>query len=346
MAAAQREVALVVVELAAFRPLHFVVAGLALNAQRALVLVVLLVAIVARVARLFAVDVGRAVAGIALDLAVLAAQRVLGVAVVAEGDAGPVLGGVAALALFAVARLVLVFLLVAADAGAGCFVVDLALVAGVALDVDVLAGQRVLGLVVVELGLFPALFDVAIGAGIAQGALVLVVLLVAAQAFVRRLAELLADRMAALALQADVLALEHVVGLPVVEGLAVELGDLHVTPAVIGVTTAASGGLVPAVQAGLVAHVHADVLVAGHAQTVLPGAIEAHVAFAAFGFGFDVALDQRAWRQRRLDGLRPGRRRQARQQQHQAGHAEPKAGPHRLAPGAGGEWPLQGRTSG
>ena len=184
--AGEREISLVVIKLGRLFPVALGVALGAVGAQGFLVLVVFLVAVVAACGELVFVDPTGGVAGIALGALVFAQQVVLGVTVVVEGDRLPALRVVALLALLAVVTLVLVFLLVAGVAIVGRVLVLGVLVAILALHVHMLAFEREVGLVVVNLGFFPIGLGVAISALVSQRTLVGVVLLVTCNALAVR----------------------------------------------------------------------------------------------------------------------------------------------------------------
>src|SRR5689334_9516266 len=214
MPAEQRKVGARVVE-AGLLPGLLDVAAVAFRSELPFVLVVLLVAGDARALQLVAIQVAR-MAAVAFHLPVLAAQRILGLRVVVERDLRPRLGGVAGLAFLPEAALVLVVLLVAADARHRRFLEDVALVAGLAFHRGVLAEQREARLRVIEARLLPARLVVAVGARGAERPFVLVVLLVAGDAGALQLVAVEIARVAALALDLLVLAAQRVLGLRVV----------------------------------------------------------------------------------------------------------------------------------
>ncbi|MBK7471988.1 MAG: hypothetical protein IPI73_16640 [Betaproteobacteria bacterium] len=206
--------------------------------------------------------------------------------------------------------MLLVVLLVAADAGRRRIVVEVVLVAVLAGDVYVLEAQRETCLAVVEASLLPRRLGVAIGALNAERFLVLVVLAVAVVAGSRRAAELLARGVAGLALDARVRPGEQEVRLRVVERPFVEARDLHVASLVIGVTGAAWLRLRAAMESLLRADVTGDILVAVQAQLVLRRLVELHMAVPALLLVLRMARDDLARHQHALDGLRAGGRSQ------------------------------------
>jgi hypothetical protein len=136
----------------------------------------------------------------------------------------------------------------------------------------------------------------------AQRAFVLVILLVAGIAVLRRFTVLLASHVALVTGDFLVLALEGVVSLVVVvELLLVELGAFQVTTFVFGVAVLAHHGLFQtAVEAGFAPNIHAYRLVTIHAQAVLRLAVKLYVALLAVVLVFGMALHQLS---RRHDGL-------------------------------------------
>ena len=173
-------------------PGSLVVASLALPALLLLVHVVFAVATVTVGLQMLLVDTA-GVTGGALGRLMLEMQGVFGVVVVIEGDRFPALLDVAGLAFLtelAFVALFVVVLLMAGVAGLRRVLVVLILVAGLALHVEVLAQQRVVGLAVIEAKFLPGPFDVTVGTLLAQPPLVDVVLAMTAIAGVRRIAVL------------------------------------------------------------------------------------------------------------------------------------------------------------
>src|SRR5664279_27578 len=161
----QAEARAVVVEAFDF-PAAFRVAVAARASELALVLVVFRVTRIAVAAELVVIEIA-GVAGVALRERMLRQQRVAGVAVMPEDHvlAFPRRCRVAGGAAFAVARLVLVVLLVTGDAFARrALEAPGVLVAVAALDIAMLAKQRKGRRVVIEAGFAPAAFDVTVGA--------------------------------------------------------------------------------------------------------------------------------------------------------------------------------------
>jgi hypothetical protein len=178
-------------------PVALVVTGLALLAFLTLVLVVLLVTGDALGLGFFPVQES-GVTGLALDLGMLATQRVFRIAVVIEANRRPVFLDVAGLALVAETALVALAVVVLAVAGNALrrrlFPIQETAMAGRAFGEAVFAAQRVFGvLVVVERAHLPVLVGVAGLAFVAEAALValaVVVLAVTGDALRRRTLEL------------------------------------------------------------------------------------------------------------------------------------------------------------
>src|SRR4030066_200070 len=151
--------------------------------------------------------------------------------------------------------------------------------------IAVLASERKVRLAVVEVRVLPVLVGVAVGAGIAQFALVLVVLAVAGDAVGWRFAELLAlgVAVAALHLGRGMTALELEIGELVVEGLFIERRDVHVATLVFCVADAAflflDASMVTLLLDGILGHI----LVAVETQSALRAFFEPHVALLTVG---------------------------------------------------------------
>src|SRR3989344_5447772 len=160
-------------------------------------------------------------AALAFGLDVLATQRVFCVAVMVEACDGPVLFGVAALALGAELAFVFVVFLVTGDASRRCALEFGIGVAVLADDITVFSGQREFRFAVIEKGFLPVAFLVTVGAQGAQTALVFVVLLVARKAVRWRIAEpdLRLVAIAARNFRDRMPALEHAGRAPMVERL-------------------------------------------------------------------------------------------------------------------------------
>lgn len=162
-------------------PILFDVAALALVTKPALVSLLVIVLAMARntsALELVSIEISGMTAR-ALGQAMLAAQRIPGIAIMIEADGLPFTVDVTALALLAEASLVSVFLVilaVAGDAARGRPLEFGVLVAITATDVLVLAGKREAGLAVIEGRVFPARITMAVRAVVAELALVRVVL--------------------------------------------------------------------------------------------------------------------------------------------------------------------------
>ena len=161
-------------------------------------------------------------------------------------------------------------------------------------NLDVFAGQREVGLAVVEPGMLPIGLGMAVGAVWTESAAVFVVLLVAGHAFRRCCAKLLAGRVTVAAgdLGARVPATQREIGLAVIERSSVERRDIHVAPLMLGMTAPAILVAQASVKPAMCLHVAGHVLVAVEAQTGLRGPVEAHVALGAVGVELGVTDDE------------------------------------------------------
>lgn len=166
--AQQGKAALLMVKLGRFFPTAITVATGAVFTQGLLVFVIFCMAGMAILAQLDPVNI----AGMAVDAdgrAVLAAQGILGIAVVVEGACLPQIHTMTGLAFFTekslVALAAVILFFVTADAVARCVLVTdgLVLVTGEALGFCVLARQRKARCAMVKFGLFPVDLGVAIG---------------------------------------------------------------------------------------------------------------------------------------------------------------------------------------
>jgi len=248
------------------------------------------------------------VTGRALGRAMFALEGVLGVAVVIETARLPVAVGVTGFALVAKPALVafaLIILLVAGDAFHRGALERRVAVAVLARDIHVLAGEREMRLAVVETRVLPVFVGMAIGAGIAQLALVLVVLAVAGDTGGRRVAQLLAlgVAVAALHLGHGMSALEREIGEFVVEGLFIERRDVHVPPLVLGVADAAFLFLDASMVTLLLDGVFGHLFVAVETQPALCALLEAHVALLTVALKIGMAFNYLARHDHAFDRL-------------------------------------------
>lgn len=175
MAASKGELSAAMVKLGSL-PVFGAVAVAALLSFLSLVDIVLLVA--GEAVRRRMLEIGVPVAVLALGLNVLAKQRKLGLGVI-ERALLPVALRMAVTAGLPQGTFVLVVFLVTGVAGRGRLLEHGALVAGLALDVAMLAPEREACLAVIESRLCPVALSVAVGTGLGEGALVFVVLAVA-----------------------------------------------------------------------------------------------------------------------------------------------------------------------
>lgn len=238
----------------------------------------------------------------------------------------PALLVVAGFAPGPVAALVRVVLPVTGKAVARRFLVGL-LVAGRALGARMLAHEGKPRLAVVEAGLLPRAFGVALGAAGTELTLVGVVLAVAFDAGARRFAPALARLVAALAIDSGAMrAVEGEVRPAVVEPRLVEGRDLRLPSLVLRVAGPAFLALRlrrAAVIAALRARVRGHVLVAVLAQARLRRLLEALVAAFALHLELRVPLDHLAGHDDRLEHLPVG---QARRGDHGRGEGAPGPG--------------------
>ncbi|MDD2918180.1 hypothetical protein [Rhodoferax sp.] len=198
--------------------------------------------------------------------AVFAAQGVLGVNIMVEAgglprfDAMTGFAFVAKLAFVPLAAVISFF--VTANTRAWCILVIARLVTRIALDVGMFAQQRKTRGAVIKLGFFPVVLAMAISAFDTQRALVFVVFGMACVALSCRLTVLLARHMALGTFQRLVLAIEHKVGLCMVELLFVKVRNLRIPALVVRMASVAGLGFEPAVKTGLRLHVGPHVFVA------------------------------------------------------------------------------------
>src|SRR5512139_1126222 len=246
-------------------------------------------------------------ATVALDLAVLAAQGVLGVDVVVEQDITPGLGVVAGLALLAKTFLVLVILPVAGHAGHRRALEGIVPMAIGTLGLRMLVLEPEAGLVVIKLRLLPVGFRVAIRALRTQLALVCVVLLVAGNAACLRAPVLAAWAMAFAARRLGMLSLQQVIRLPMVEFLFVQNDQASVAALVFGMAFAAQLPFRGAtVKALLLRNIARHILVAVRAQRILPRTLEADMTLVALLFRLGMPLYHLARHQHTFKRISPG----------------------------------------
>ena len=257
VARSERKARLVVVE-GNVLPFTLVMATLAFLAKLSLMFVVLLVASDTELFELH-LAVQRPLfgqmAGVALRIAMFALQRVLGLLIVIEGAGLPVLGGMAGGAFLPIAPLVPFLLIVfpmashtlRLDLQPGVGTTDAALVATLALGILVLVAQWELGVVVIETGVFPAplvVTTLALLAEIASMTFLLIVFLMAGDAFGRQFLRLVEQalfrQVAGIALGLAMLALQGVMGIPVM----IEIDFLPATVVVAGFALGAVTALV------------------------------------------------------------------------------------------------------
>lgn len=171
--------------------------------------------------------------------------------------------------------------------------------------IDMLAGEREFCLAVVEARVLPVLVGVAVGAGITQFALVLVVFAVAGNAIGWCFTILLAldVAVAALHLGNGMAALQHEISELVIELFFIKWSDVHVTPFVIGVALAAFLLYQASVITLLLDGVLGDVLVAVKTQTALRTLFKACMALLAVRLDLGMAFNHLAGHDHALDRI-------------------------------------------
>lgn len=223
-------------------------------------------------------------------------KRIFRVAVMVEQNSLPILVGMAALALRAEPLLVFVVFSMTSDALRGRALEARVAVANGAHDVAVFAGERETRLAVIEAGLLPIRFEVAIGALRTEAAFVLVVLAMTREAIRRSVAKLFPRGMtvAALDLRRRMRPLERKIRETVIEAPRIERRDIHVPPFMLRMARTAFLFLEAAVESLMRLHVARYVLVAIQAQSRLPGLVEAHMALRAVDLEIRMAGDELA----------------------------------------------------
>ena len=179
--------------------------------------------------------------------------------------------------------------------------------AGVALRRCMLADQRPFGRIVIEPGVGPADWLVAVAATVAHVISVRVVVRVAARTGRRRISVLVLCGVAIGTCGIEVPSDQREVGHAVIERVLVETNDVGVAAEMVGVTSFAlcsAGVRVPAVESGAARHVVRHDVVAVQAQTALRLLVEGLVTARARGFDIGVSCDDIAGHQQALDVLR------------------------------------------
>jgi len=291
------------------RPLPLIVTTLAVGAVAAEMHVVAAVTTDAIIGGLIQAHVGQ-VAVAARQIGMGAEQSEAGLAFVLEVGVRPVAFGVAVAAFVAAATAVNVVGPMTVDTFLRCRLVDLIDVAGTALGLGVLAQQRKVGLIVVELGVAPQPDAVTAAAVAAQIRPVHVVALVAADAFVGCF-EVRCIGMTRLARRIGVRAFEREVGERVVEQLRNQADDIRVPAPMLRV----AGAAFVARRLGLGRmeslsrlQVLGDPLVTVQTECSLLRAAERGVTFTALVFDFLVARDDRPGHHQPFQRGRPGGR--------------------------------------
>ncbi|MBW2390095.1 MAG: hypothetical protein JRG89_16930 [Deltaproteobacteria bacterium] len=162
----------------------------------------------------------------------------------------------------------------------------------------VLAGERILGLRVIELCGAPSLLTVAVAALLSKLAGMSILGLMAAVAITRRVAVLglFTDRVTARAARRAMGAEQGVVGRIVVEAVWVQSQDVVTSTLVLRVAAATGqplGASISSVKALACASIRCDILMAEHAQRRLAARLERAVALAAVVLGLCVRFGDR-----------------------------------------------------
>lgn len=331
--AAQRVIGVAVVIEGGLRPFAAAVATFAVRAVAALMHVVARMTVIAGRRQFFCLWIAL-VAGRTSGSFVRADQAEMRIAVVIEPGLLPFLRAVATRALGAELAVVHVIAGMTRDTIGGGGLVTLIWMTAVAGHVAVLAAQRITGLAMVEARLAPADFAVAVGADLAELALVRVIFLMTVPTLLRRLAKRHARLVAGVAFHLQVRAVQRVVGLVVSEGFPVKFHDIHATPFMIGVAGLAFAPVDTrraSVVASLGAQIRRHILVTGKALLVLTGATEQLMTSLALCFEFCMRRSDRPGHHQRLHLARAGGRDHQQQQQaaHAPHHPHVEAHPHR-----------------
>ena len=239
---------------------------------------------------------------------VLALQRIPGFSIVVEMVGLPDLGamaGVTLLTKLTLVTLLIIDLLMAGKTGARCFTVIGVLVTFRTLHIDVSSSQWEARRVMIELGFLPTAFLVTTLTLGPQIALVYIVFLVAGIALLRRVAVLRPRHMAFDAIHLRVLSQQVVIAQCMIKLLLIKHRNFCIAPLMIGMTFMTVPRLVLAMKTRLVANIGANFLVALHAKSALRLPVELDMALLAVVFPFHMCLNQLAWRDDRLQPLRP-----------------------------------------
>jgi hypothetical protein len=269
MAPDERKSRDLVIEILRLPPAGFTMALLAAATELTLVSVVFLMTGNACRRQLVAVQIA-SVAGIALDLSVCRSQRKFCRPIVIKVDGHPFVLIVTATAFHAIPPEMHILNLMAIDTLGTDAPVALPNMARGAGDDPMRALQRKPGPIVVEgLDATPRDLGMTIVAGLAKSTFVPIVRLVAVEAASRRVAKLYRLPMATVALHCFVRVFQLEIRKCMIEGLAVELDDVGISPLVIGVAMAAilrPRVRLPAVKASSELTIRGDFLVAGGAE--------------------------------------------------------------------------------
>lgn len=280
-------------------------AGLAFPAVGTLVLVHVTVTGVTVVRQFLFERITRVAAGAGRG-SVLPGQRVIGTPVMVETDLLPGLVVMAVAACRTKATGVHIIETVTVVTELRCTLVALSRMATVAGNIDVLAVQREVGPVMIEIVFLPGLYIMAAIAFPAQIALVHVVLPVAARTFMRCLAEFLPGLVAAGTIRQHMRTLERIVGLFVIKCLATEIQNVRLEAEVVIMAAAA---LFPAdatapVKTPVVANIPIHLLVAVQTKPALALLAERLMTFTALRLVLRMPLNQLARRDHGFDSSR------------------------------------------
>jgi hypothetical protein len=231
----------------------------------------------------------------------LAHQRIPGCFAMIEQDFFPVAVGMAGHAFHAVVALMFVVLLVTCNALSRCVLERVVSVTGAAFDADVLAKDVEPGLAMIEMQCLPILLFMAALACLAQRALVLVLLGMAAIAGFHYLPVFVARGMAILAqdLLGQMPTLQFKSGLfRMIEVLGVEFDQRNISPLVFVVALIADLLLhMLTMQAMLGEFILRNLFVATLAQVRLGSLVEMFMAAAAVAFNFGMPFYYRTGHQ-------------------------------------------------
>ena len=217
----------------------------------------------------------------------------MGVAVMVEAGRLPSFGAVAASAFGTEAALMHIVPLMAGDTVGGGVFVTLVRMTTVAGNLDMLAVQFVMGLVMIEAGVFPTPLVVAIRAGRTEFTPVSIIFLMTVETLRGRFAVCRPRRVTGRALDLEMCPMQRIIRQLVRKGFPVESYDIHGTALVIGMTGLAlesRNTRYATVETGRGAQIGAHLFVTGQAQLVLALVAEQFMAFSALRFDLGMRL--------------------------------------------------------